>query len=232
MQRAVLAAFFLFPLFLTGQTLERGFGVETFIHQGNRRITGGAGVVFSELERQDSLESGRGGYGLGLVYENRVDKIGFTTGLRYLQTGYDVQEQSIGGLGSGRTFAETVTAHYLSVPFELNFYQDIRPKDRVSFSLGLAAHLHLATNTERTSFLDGNEVSRENIDPDPNAVFRSPVISLNTSVGYDRKLGDNYSLRLQPSFQFFLQGNFLEDPDRTNRNFYQLGLRLVFKRLI
>ena len=227
--------FFLFlfgPLPLAAQSdgvIEQSVGLEVMAHRGNRRITAGQGVSFVELERQDSLESGVGGYSFGILYESRVNKIGFTTGVRYLETGYNIDEQPFRN-EPDRRFSEEVRARYVSVPFELNFHQDITEKDRVSFMLGLAAHLHLKTVRNRTTSLDGVNQGTEEIPNDPDISFRSPIVSLNTGIAFDRRLGEKWALKVQPNFQFFLQGNQLETINQTNRNYYQLGVRLVVKR--
>ena len=221
----------LLSLPLVGQNVvEQAYGIELAPHFGNRRISAGGGVLFTELERQDSLESGRAGYGIGLIYTSRVNKIGFTTGLRYLETGYSVREQSDRQMGSTRTFSQEVTARYLSLPFELNFYQDIRPKDRVYFTLGVAAHVHLATEVLQTDFLEGVREGERILEPADDQDFRAAVLSLNTSVGYDRKLSETWSLRLEPYFQFFLQGNLKTNFDKTNRNYFQVGARAQVRR--
>lgn len=223
--------FFFLPLLLLGQTIEKSFGVELSPHWGGRRISGGGGITFTELERQDSLEMGRWGYGFGLVFESRVDKIGFTTGLRYLETGYETLPDNIGGINSGRSFSDVTLARYASIPFELNFYHDIKEKDRVNFLLGAASHLHLGTRTERTTFFDGEVEGAEVLPEDPDREYRPVTLSINTGIGFDRKLSEKWALKLQASFQFFLQGNLNATFDQTNRNYYQAGLRVTVRRL-
>ncbi|MEO0733250.1 MAG: hypothetical protein AAFZ52_10475, partial [Bacteroidota bacterium] len=89
----LLSAIVLFSSTLPGQVYEKALGLEISPHQGNRRLSAGLGVTFQELERQDSLESGLGGFSVGFTYDVRNDKIGYTTGLRYLRTGYEVAQQ-------------------------------------------------------------------------------------------------------------------------------------------
>ncbi|MEL7163732.1 MAG: outer membrane beta-barrel protein, partial [Bacteroidota bacterium] len=165
--------FFTVSSFLSAQVYEKGIGLEFSPHQGNRRISAGAGVTFLELERQDSLESGRGGFSAGLTYDVRNDKIGFTTGIRYLETGYEVaQRPTTADPDTEFTFSQTVEARYLSVPFELNFHQSITEKDRVLFTLGVAANLHLNTRFTRTDFRDGVEIGTEVLPENPEDNFR------------------------------------------------------------
>lgn len=233
MYRLITVFLLLFSAALSAQVYEKSIGLEFAPHQGNRRISGGSGVTFTELERQDSLEMGRGGFSAGLVYDVRTDKIGFTTGIRYLETSYLVGQQPTNlDPNSTLSFSETIKAQYLSIPFELNFHQSITEKDRVLFMLGIAGHLHLNTTITQTNFDDGVETGTEVLPDDPNTAYRSPIFSINTGIGFDRKVGENWSIRLQPNFQFFLQGNLKDDPDRTNRNYYQLGVRVVVRRFI
>ena len=214
------------------EVVEQGIGVELGAHHGSRRISAGTGRNFLQLEEQDSLESGIGGLGVGFLYTSRVNKVGFTTGLRYLQTGYDVARRPDATQGEEFSFSQEVRAKYLSLPFELNFYQDIKPKDRVFFTLGVAAHFHLGTDVTEFTFT-GDEQTGERVVPrDPEEEFRSPIVSLNTSLGYDRKFNERWSLRVEPNFQFFLQGNLKSNFERFNRNYYQLGVRVLVRRFI
>ena len=177
----------------------------------------------------DSLESGAYGYSAGLVFENRVERIGYTTGLRYTRTGLQRLRQPLPG--SRPEYAERVAAHYLSIPFDVNFYQDVSEKNRVLFTLGAGLQYHLTTRTHRKLFSGEQEVSTVLVD-DSAREYRPLVVSFSTAIGYDRKLSADYAIRFQPYFQFFLNGNRREDVDLlANRNYYQVGLRLIVRRL-
>ncbi len=225
----------LFSLFfcasLKAQTYERSYGLELAPHNGGSRISSGGGLGQLALERQDSVESGLGGFSVGFLFESRADKIGFTTGLRYIRTGYEVVEDNFDGPTVGLDTREKITAQYLEIPFELNFHQDITEKNRALFMLGVAANLHLGTDTERSTRLDGVEQGSIVLPEDPNREFRPVIFSLNTGIGFDRKLGENWAIRIQPYFRFFLQGNLKTNFDQLNRNYYQTGVRVVVKRV-
>ena len=228
MHQHLIPLLLLFSLGLTAQTLERSFGLELAPQYTSSRITGGSNVTFRELETIDSLENGTYAYGIGLVYESRVERIGFTTGLRYFRTGLDRLRQA---LPNNQGFTETVAAHYLALPFDVNFYQDVTPADRVLFTLGVGLQYHLGTRTERTLYAGEDEVETITVD-DSATEYRPFLISFGTAVGYDRKLSVDYALRVQPYFQFFLNGNLRPDTDfLANRNYYQVGIRLVIRRL-
>ncbi|THH40633.1 porin family protein [Neolewinella litorea] len=227
--RFLLICFLLSSTLVSGQTLERSFGLELSPHYNHRRISGTNNITFNQLNRMDSLETGSAGFVVGLSYESRVDRIGYTTGVRYAQVGYASLEQEGAGSGGG-TFSDRVTGHYLTLPFEINFYQDVTEKDRALFLLGVAGQYHLATRTRRTSFADGGETGSELLTDD--ASYRPVVLSLITGIGFDRKLSTDWAIRFQPTFQFFLNGNLRPDTDiLANRNYYQVGLRVVVRRL-
>ena len=233
-KRKGMYRFCLLLLFLSSvvyaQTLERSFGLELTPQYGSQRISGTNNTTFSQLDRLDSLEQGGFSYGLGLVYESRVDRIGYTTGLRFTHLGYTTAEQSLPGV-SGTSFSEDVTTNYVALPFELDFYQDATENDRVMFFLGAGLQYHLGTRTERTTYRNGQEQDTERL-PDDAVDYRGLVTSLTTGIGYDRKLSTDWAIRFQPTFQFFLNGN-LRPTDTTvaNRNYYQVGLRIVVRRL-
>lgn len=215
---------------LLAQTNERAFGIELGGHLGGRRLDG-TGLPFRQVEIQDSLEAGIPGLSLGLIFESRAGKLGFTTGVRYLETGYEIVENGLNGPTIGADYRDEIRASYLSIPLELNFHQDITPKDRASFMLGVAANLHLGTTTRRTRFLDGVDQGTNILPEDPNLAFRSLLFAFNTGIAYDRKLGDKWAVKIQPYFTFFLRGNLQETFNDFNRNFYQTGLRVTVKRM-
>jgi len=229
MLRLLFTALLLTSLSLGAQTLERSLGLELTPQLSERRVSGVGSVPISELEVIDSLERGSFGYSVGVIYASRIDRIGYSTGLRYSHLTYETLEQAVPGQ-AGQTFAEDITAHYLSLPFEVNFYQDVTEKDRVLFMLGVGLQYHLGTRTQRTTLQSGDEVGSERVNE--GADYRRLLTSLVTGIGYDRKLSGDWAIRLQPTFQFFLNGNLRPGEDiRANRNFYQLGLRVVIRRL-
>lgn len=230
MLRFLFALLALLPALLGAQTLERSFGLELTPHLGEQRISNSSNVTATRLERLDSLESGRPGFAIGLTYESRVDRIGYTTGLRYLRLGYETLQQEVPGAPDQR-YADVVTANYLSLPFEVNFYQDVTENDRALFLLGVNGQYHLGTRTQRTTFTGGAESGSERLAYDASQ-YRPIIIAFVAGIGYDRKLSTDWALRVQPTFQFFLNGALRPETDApANRNYYQLGLRLVLRRL-
>lgn len=209
------------------QTLERSFGLELEPQYSQARVGGVGDVAFSVLNEIDSLERGGFGYGAGLVYESRIDRIGYTTGIRYTRTTYRTLDQVSAG---GDTYRDRVGGHYLAIPFDVNFYQDINEDDRVHFLLGAAVHYHLGTRLRRTVTRDGQSLDPERLDAD--LPYRSFIPSFAAGIGYDRKLSPDWAIRFQPTFRFFLNGNLKPDPGiQATRNYYQIGLKIVLRRL-
>lgn len=214
---------------LTAQVNERAFALEVALHQGGRRLTG-AGLDFRTLELQDSIEGGRGGYSVGLLFESRAGKLGFTSGVRYLRTGFTVTDNGTDGAGFGTDVNDEITAEYVEIPFELNFHQDITPKDRVGFTFGLSANVHLRTVTRRITTIEGVAGLEEEVPDNFGADFRRVVPAFTTGLIYDRRLGERWAVKVQPFFRYFLRGNLAEEFNVFNRNYYQTGVRATVKR--
>ncbi|MBB4079850.1 hypothetical protein GGR28_002477 [Lewinella aquimaris] len=229
MLRWLPVLFVALSLAASAQTLERSIGLELSPQLSESRISGTNSATFTQLDRLDSLEQGGVGFGIGILYESRVDRIGFSTGLRYTRAGYATLEQP--APGSATTFSDDVSANYLALPFDVNFYQDVTDNDRVLFVLGVALQYHLGTKIRRTTYANGAETGTETLADDA-VDYRPFVTSFLTGIGYDRKLSTDWAIRFQPTFQFFLNGNLRPDADTiANRNYYQLGLRIVVRRL-
>ena len=101
---------------------------------------------------------------------------------------------------------------------------------QIPVPLGIAGHVHLDTKKRQTNFSDGDRLDEFVLPLDPDENFRIPIVSLNTGVGFDHKWNERWSFRVEPYFQFFLQGNLKADFDQANRNYYQLGSHFMLRR--
>ncbi len=230
MKRIVLPLLLALPFFLPAQVIERGFGLELYPHLSDRRLAGGSDLIFDELAALDSLENGIFSYGLGLVYDNRFDKLGYTIGIRYARTGYKTLEQPIGDPFDNVGFRLTTTTQFVSIPLEFNFFQDIDKKNRVFFFFGGAANYHLSTRIRRQDFENGTETADELLPESDFIEYRRLQFSLATGIGYDRMLNERVAVRLQPDVRFFLSGNTVRNEiERVSRNYFQLGLRATVR---
>lgn len=217
------------PLSLVGQSAfeDTGFGVEVYPHLSNRRLLGGSSVTIDELQRIDSLERADFGYGLGLFYAQRVERIGFHLGARYLRTGYAVGEQELvtdPPEDVPITFTENFRAEWLEVPFQLNFYQNFGSNTSFYFTLGLTGAINLRSRLERTTNFPSGGLT-ERIDEEVS--YRAVHVGMLAAMGVERRF-NGLTLGLQPTFEYFLTTNTLVDsPSDLTRNLYTLGLRLT-----
>ena len=222
--------FLLPPAALPAQTIERGFGLELYPHLSHRRLAGGSDLILDELAALDSLETGLFSYGFGLVYDNRFDRLGYTVGLRYARAGYRTLEQPIGDPFDNVGFRLTTTTDFLSLPLEINFWQDIDERNRVFFFFGGAVNYQLRTRVRRQDFEGGNVTNDEILPTSDFIDYRRLQFSLGTGIGYDRRLGTRLAVRLQPDVRFFLSSNTVRDEvERVSRNYFQLGLRATVR---
>ncbi|MEL6274997.1 MAG: hypothetical protein AAFU03_07845 [Bacteroidota bacterium] len=232
MRSLFLSLSLLLTLNLSAQIIESaGFGLELYPHLANRRLIAGNTLTFSEINRIDSLEMRDFGYGIGVFYAQRSEKIGYHFGLRYLATGYErargpVDDNS--GPAGFSEFSEDFITNILEIPFQLNFYQNLGNKSSFYFTLGVAAGIHLNSKTERTYFSPEGTLTEEF---DPEVDYRGVNFALVTAVGYETRLGQNYAVGLQPTFEYWLGGNVIAEAADINRNLYNLGLRLTLQRL-
>lgn len=203
-----------------------GFGVELYPHLSNRRLLAHQSVLFSEIARTDSLEKANFGYGLGVFYYQRVERVGFNVGLRYLSTGYRVDDDVLPNQPANNTatFSQVYTAQLLEVPFQFNFYQNLGAKTSFYFTLGATASLHLKSQIEQTNKLDSGTVT-EIVETD--VKYRSVNFGMITAIGIQRRF-NKFTLGLQPTFEYWLSGNIVPDESTLlNRNLYNIGLRLT-----
>ncbi len=204
-----------------------GFGLEIYPHFSNSRLLSGGLIGFREAARIDSLEGVAQGYGLGLFFEQKGEKMGFQLGLRYLYTGYDRSRGPLdfnpGQPSTGPDFSARFRAQFIEIPFYWNFYQALNKKTSFFFSLGLASGIHLKSQTEQTIFLpNGPETSLA----ETNTTYRGFNIALLTAVGIRTVFSERIAVSLQPNFEYWLRGNALDDEDQLDRNLYNIGLRL------
>lgn len=226
--------FFLFLLHLVlpsislaAQGSSQGFGLELYPHYSNNRLLSGGLIGFREAARIVSLERIAAGYGLGVFYEQKGEKIGYQVGLRYLYTGYD---RSRGPLNfnpdnpnNGPDFSATFRAQFIEMPFYWNFYQALNDKSHFFFSLGLAGGVHLGSKTMQTTYLPQATVIEEVF---PNTTYRGFNVALVSALGFRTIVANRFALSLQPNFEYWLRGNALEDEDQLNRNLYNFGIRI------
>ncbi len=206
-----------------------GWGLSLEPSLSGRRLVG-FGLPDAEIKRLDSLERNTLGYGAGLFYSMRGEKVGVQIGLNYVQLGYDTRRTLLPENSPYRDgydeIREGFRSRLLELPFSLLFYQSLGSRDDFYFLLGANAGFALSQTTNLTLY---NESSSERISLEPEGDFRRLNFAFRTGMGWEHLLGTNWVLSLQPTFTFWLNG-VLQETLEVNRNLYSLGLRVAVRK--
>lgn len=203
------------------------WGVEVFPNVSHRRLVAQFNDVDpDETQRLENLEVSRLSYTAGLMAQWRAERIGFKTGLYFVESGYQTRRTEVDLRDDIPNGAEDQRINYISyfleVPAELLFYQTLDDKNDFLFSMGISIALNIA-NRERTTFYIDDIEEPVTVEPEGNN-FAALGYSFVTGLGWEHHF-DGFSILLQPTFQFWLSG-LLNDPSaRYNRNLYAVGVR-------
>jgi len=230
----MLRILFLFLCFFyVGESIaQAGFswGISLYPNYSDRRLIAYSFITQDEINRLDSLEGGRFSYSGGILAEWRTEKVGFQTGLNFMNTGYRTIRETLlpgdpdEGQGTERSFL--FRNFNIEVPAELHFYQEVSPGNEFIFTLGGALSYNIANSSFKILHSDGNS---ERIDvADEEQEFRPLNIAFVTAVGWETDISETFSLVIQPTFEFWMRGIFTTTSD-LNRNLYNLGVKVNLK---
>lgn len=213
---------------------QEGFswGIELFPNISHRRITPLINdVTVQEIEVFENLEINRFSYSGGLMAYWRQEKVGFKTGLTFVESGYQTKRTEVdlredAPPGADRKQVQHLN-YFLEAPAEVLFYQQLNPRNEFLFSMGLALAVNLF-NRERTTFFVGDVETQRSAEPE-DLNFSRMGYSFLTSLGWEHHFRSGFDLALQPTFQFWLSGLLNEPNARINRSLYATGLRLSVK---
>ncbi len=207
------------------------WGIEIYPNVSNRRLLPQNDVSQDQIDQLEGLEVAKFSYSAGLTASWRRERIGFKTGLNFVESGYqtrrvevDPRDEVPEGADDQRTAYQSF---FLEVPAELQFFQSFNKKNDFLFMLGFSAAFNISTRQRTTFFLgDTEEAEVETLD---SGDYTGLHFSFLTGLGYQHSFSDNLAVLLQPNFQFWLTG-LLSDPNaRINRSLYSVGLRLGVK---
>lgn len=203
------------------------WGVELFPNLSYRRLLPRNDINRDQIDAVDDMEQGKFSYSAGLVATWRKERIGFKTGLTFVESGYqkrrmevDLRDNVPPGAEDERTAFQNL---FIEVPAEMLFFQNFDPKNQMYFSMGLAAAFNI-DNRERVTYYFGDtqDVVSEQLD---NSEFSALHFSFVSGMGYQHDFDQGFSLFVQPTLQFWLT-SLLNDPNAEfNRNLYAVGLR-------
>ncbi|NRB53360.1 MAG: outer membrane beta-barrel protein [Saprospiraceae bacterium] len=225
--------FLLLCLCYMGEGLaQAGFswGISLYPNYSDRRLIAYSFITQDEINRLDSLEGGRFSYSGGVLAEWRTEKVSFQTGVNFMNTGYRTISETIlpgdpdENLGTERRFL--FRNFNIEIPAELHFYQEVSPGNEFIFTLGGAMSYNISNSAFKILQRDG---SSERIDvTDNEQEFRPVNFAFVTAVGWETDISETLSLVIQPTFEFWMRGIFI-DTLELNRNLYNLGVKLNLK---
>lgn len=219
-------------LFVNDCMAQAGFswGVSLYPNFSDRRLIAYSFITQDEINRLDSLERGRFSYSGGILAEWRTEKVGFQTGVNFMNTGYrSIRERLLPGdpdegLGTERSYL--YRNYNLQIPAELHFYQEVGPGNEFIFTLGGALSYNIANASYKILHSDGTS---ERIDVSSEGEeFRPVNIAFVTAVGWETDISESLSLVIQPTFEFWMRGIMVTTTD-LNRNLYNLGVKINLK---
>lgn len=205
------------------------WGLEVYPNYSHRRLIAQTTIPNSEIRELEAMEVGRFSYTAGLFAQWRGQRAGFQAGLRFMDTGYRTVRTNLSlddfpppGAEQKRNIYQNLN---LEIPAELQFYQELNEKNDFFFMIGLSLAYNLA-NYNNTVFYTGEkpDVRREKAD---NENFARIHYSFQSGMGWEHHFSENFSVVVQPTFQFWMSA-LLKETD-INRNLYSVGLRLGVK---
>jgi len=206
------------------------YGISLFPNYSDRRLISFSFLSQEDIFSLDSLERGRFSYSGGVFAQWRSEKVGFQTGVNFMNTGYGtIRETILAGdpdenLGNERSFV--YRNFNIEVPAELHFYQEMSPGNEFIFTLGAALSYNIANDSYKIIHRDGGN-DRTNIS-DPDQEFRAMNVAFITGVGWETALSESFSMVIQPTFEFWMRG-LLPATLELNRNLYNIGVKVNFK---
>ena len=232
-----IALLFFFCLLIAELSAQSGtwYSVNLYPNYSNRRL-----IVFDNLNQDqvdaiDDLEASKPSYSIGGAIQWRGEFLGFQMGANFVNTGYRVVRQPIPGdgpfAGRGEEYRQTFTNYMMEIPIEVTFYQTLSETDEFFFMLGTGLGYNMSNRTRTTLYSGGGTATVENT-PTDDKTFRNLNTEFQAALGWEKALNPQLKLVVQPHFQFWMRGLYLDE--LINRNLYSLGVRvgLKFGRLL
>lgn len=206
------------------------YGIHSYVHFADAKLIAYSDISQEAIDKIDSLETSRLSHSTGLAVRWKSDKIGFYTGLFYMNSGYRTilldTPESDPQFENFNKYREEYIYTKLEIPAEMQFFQSIDTKNDFFFTLGLSFSLHLKDDAIRRYYA-GNEPSVT----EPLEVTGRNHTFLNTgfqsSLGWRHVFAEKVSLTMQPTFKLWLSPLWKND-EVTNhdysRSLYTLGI--------
>ncbi|MEM8583729.1 MAG: hypothetical protein AAGF87_05640 [Bacteroidota bacterium] len=204
-----------------------GWGIEVLPHIGSRRLVAAVQIDVDEVRAIEAQETATFGYGLGIFYRNRAEKIGTRLGLRYQSTGFDGNRRDFPELNPPISTEVAYRTQIFEAPLWLDFYQNFGERSSFVFSFGLSPSIHFGQEFEETTFRSGEAPTSALKDDN----YRGFNIGFMSGLGFERRLGRKLVLGVQPQFQYYILGNTINEENNLNRNLFNMAVRLTLMRI-
>jgi len=225
-----LALFLVAATALTAQPTFR-WGLNLYPNLTNRRLIALSNISQSAIDSIEKREVSRPSWSAGVTAGWRGKKLGFHTGINYMDAGYRTVKEDTPEddpklpLGRQRRFA--FQNNYLEIPAEVNFYQSLGERSAFYFMLGTAISIN-TTNRTDTFYYSGERITGVHQQDDSDD-FRTINYAFQTGMGWEYAFSERFMMVLSPTFKFWMRGVLKEND--LNRNLYSIGLnaRLMFQ---
>jgi outer membrane translocation and assembly module TamA len=204
------------------------WGLSATPNFSHRRLIAQDVINRAEVDSLEELEIAKISYSAGALVRWRSEKIGFQTGINYMNSGHRTRRVPVEPVDPapslGATEKRTVFRNiFIEVPAELQFFQELNDNNDFLFMMGITLSYNI-NNTTDLVFYNGE--SQEVVEqPTDNDQFSRVNYSFIAGMGWEHQFGENFIMSLQPTFQFWLRPLLNDINLPLNRNLYAVGLR-------
>lgn len=206
------------------------YSINLYPNYSNRRLIVFESLTQDQIDVIDSLEAQKPSYAIGGAIQWRGEFVGFQVGANFVNTGYRSIRQAIPSgdpfEGQAEEYKQEFVNYLLEIPAELTFYQTLNDKNEFFFMLGTGFAYSLSNNTRTTLFSNGGTNQNETMPSAPQQ-FRAINMEFQAALGWETQFSPTLRLVVQPHFQFWLRGLYVDE--LINRNLYTVGIRLGVK---
>ena len=219
--------FFLIGTILLAQDSGFAWGISLYPNSSGRRLVALGNYDEEFVRETEALETTKFSYSAGLIAEWKGEKLGFRTGLNYMQSGYQTIKQLFPtdepNPDNASHIRQQFNNTYIEAPVEFLFSQSLKEGSALFFMLGASFAVNLSNKTNTILYFGETNQSNSS---DTEGDFRPFNYAFQSGMGWKTDIGENFTIVIQPHFQFWLKG-LLED-NLVNRNLYSLGLKTAF----
>ena len=206
-----------------------GYGISVYPNFSGARLISFGNISERQIQEINDREIWKFSYAGGIFANWRSEKLGFQVGLNYMNSGYQTIRDTVPTAAPNPRNAEDwrfiYQSNYIEVPVDLQFFQELERGSEFFFMLGASFSYNLNNRVDTIFYFGDSETSEQ--EDQENSEYNGLNFAFQFALGWEKALGDNFALIIQPTFQFWFRG-LLKD-NTFNRSLYSLGLRVAFK---